>query len=179
ERPHVLGRVGKLDLLLDDEDVSRRHVEIFRKGSQIFVRDLGSKNGTRLGERTLESGKEAVWPPGTPLFVGNDRLEYEDPVAAALEELERAVDERMREDDSVDPPLADEPPEAAPEEDVGAGEPLPRDARAAPIAAVPGRAGATRPEKTGWTSTDWMVALIALFVLAASALGLLWLFGGS
>lgn len=180
ERPHVLGRFGNVDLALDDVDVSRRHVEIFRKGSQLWVRDLGSKNGTKLGDRALESGKETAWPGTTPLWVGANRLEYDDPVASALEDLERAVDERMRDDDSVDPPATDAPPAATGSDDVeDAGEPLPTDLRqASPIAALPERAQRRNRPKPGWGTTDLLVALVALIVLGASIVGLLLLFSG-
>jgi S-DNA-T family DNA segregation ATPase FtsK/SpoIIIE len=180
ERPHVLGRTGKVDLALDDADVSRRHTEIFRKGAQLWVRDLGSKNGTRLGDRKLEGGKEAPWPQATPLHVGANRLEYEDPIAEALEDLERAADERMREDDSVDPPSTDSPSPAEVAEDATPGEPLPTDVRPAPpIAAVPARGRPRDRARPGWGTTDLFVALVALLVLAASIVGLLWLFAGS
>jgi pSer/pThr/pTyr-binding forkhead associated (FHA) protein len=180
ERPHVLGRTGKVDLALDDPDVSRRHTEIFRKGAQLWVRDLGSKNGTRLGERTLDSGKEAAWPATTALWVGANRLDYEDPIAEALEDLERAADERMREEESVEPPAAAaaEIPEIS--EEARAGEPLPTElGQAAPIAVLPERAARPSAAKPGWGTTDLLVAVIALLVLAASIVGLLWLFGST
>jgi pSer/pThr/pTyr-binding forkhead associated (FHA) protein len=179
DRPHVLGRVGNVDLALDDADVSRRHVELVRKGGQLRVRDLGSKNGTRLGDRTLDRAEQAVWPPGVPLWVGADRLEYDDPVSEALEDLERAVDERLRDDDSVEPPAV-EGSEPASESDERSGEPLPTELRPAPpIARVPERAPAREARRPGWGTTDLLVALIALVVLGASIVGLLWLFGGS
>jgi pSer/pThr/pTyr-binding forkhead associated (FHA) protein len=180
DRPHVLGRFGNVDLALDDVDVSRRHVELALKGDQLRVRDLGSKNGTRLGERTLDRGEEAVWPAGTPLWVGANRLEYEDPISEALDELERAVDERMRDDDSVEPPSSAAADDPSPDTDAGAGEPIPTELRpASPIARVPERAQARQQQKAGWGTTDLLVALIALIVLAASVVGILWLFGSS
>jgi pSer/pThr/pTyr-binding forkhead associated (FHA) protein len=176
DRAHVLGRTGNVDLALDDVDVSRRHTEIFRKGGQLWVRDLGSKNGTRIGDRKLDGGKEAAWPSGTALWVGNDRLDYEDPLAEALEDLERAADERMRDDDSVDPPATETPPPSA--EITPA--PLPAEPRpGAPIAAIPERARRQKAApKQGWGTTDLLVAVIALIVLGVSVVGLMWLFGG-
>jgi HAMP domain-containing protein len=38
-----------------------------------------------------------------------------------------------------------------------------------------GRTGARRA--LGWTGTDWLVALLAVVVLALSMLGMFWLFG--
>jgi len=174
-RAYVAGRGQGVDLTLDDVDASRRHVEVIRRGAQMLVRDLGSKNGSSLGDRKLESGKEIPWPAGTRLIVGGNELEYEDPVAEALAELERAADERMRDDDSVDPPsTAEDEPEPSLEE---ASSPLPdTTAAAAPIAAVPKRKKAAKPARQGWTVADLVVALIALAVLALSIGGLVWLF---
>jgi pSer/pThr/pTyr-binding forkhead associated (FHA) protein len=175
DRPHVIGRVGKVDLALDDADVSRRHVEITRRGGQLYVRDLGSKNGTRLGDERLEGRKEAPWAPGVPLWLGADRIELEDPLAEALADLERAADERLRDDESIDPPVVD----AAAPADPAAAEPSPNELRpAAPIVHVPERARARARPKAGWGTTDLLVALIALVVLATSIVGLLWLFAG-
>jgi hypothetical protein len=111
--------------------------------------------------------------------VGANRIELEDPLAEALEELEHAADERMRDEDSVEPPPVSAPPPVA--EDAGErAEPMPTELRPAPpIAALPERATRRAPAKTGWGTTDLLVALIALVVLAASIVGLLWLFSGS
>lgn len=178
-RPYVLGRGQGVDLVLDDADASRKHVELQRKGGQVLVRDLGSKNGASLGEKKLETGKDVPWPPGATLRVGANELVYEDPVSEALAELERAADERMRDDDLIDAPNAS--PEPGPTESeepspaLGAElEPRP----ASPIAKVPERkAPKSQPAtKRGWTLSDVVVALIALTVLGLSILGLIWLF---
>ena len=42
----VIGRNG--DIHLDDESVSKRHAEIQLLGQEIYMRDLGSTNGTFL-----------------------------------------------------------------------------------------------------------------------------------
>lgn len=176
-RPYVLGRGQGVDLVLDDADASRKHVEVQRKGGQILVRDLGSKNGASLGDKKLEPGKDVPWPAGTPLRVGANSLSYEDPVSEALAELERAADERMRDDDLIDAPNASPAPgPAAPEEASPLGPELaPR--AASPIAKLPERsAKKAAPVRRGWTLTDVIVALIALGVLVVSILGLIWLF---
>lgn len=175
EQPHVVGRGPKVGLSLDDPDASRRHCEIFRRGTQLFVRELGSKNGTRLGERPLSTGKAVAWPPGEDLVIGANRLSYEDPVAEALEELEHAADERMRADESVEPPGAE-----ADEESPTAGmpaEPIRHEAqRPAPNAQRPARERHPERRGAGWNATDLLVALLALVVLGLSIAGLWWLF---
>ncbi|MCC6903918.1 MAG: FHA domain-containing protein [Polyangiaceae bacterium] len=180
-RPYVLGRGQGADLVLDDADASRKHVELMRKGSQVLVRDLGSKNGALLGEARLEAGKDTPWPRGTTLRVGANLLAYEDPVGEALAELERAADERMRDDDLVDAPNASPAPApTADAADLEPSAPPPTDLGtrgASPIAKVPERRSKpAATERRGWTLTDVVVALIAITVLVVSILGLLWLF---
>jgi len=62
ERGYVLGRDDDVDLKLKDEDVSRRHTSIVRRGSRLWVIDLGSKNGTRLDSRPLRPNAAEAWP---------------------------------------------------------------------------------------------------------------------
>ena len=180
-RPYALGRGQGADLVLDDADASRKHVELMRKGSQVLVRDLGSKNGALLGDSRLEAGKDVPWPRGTPLRVGANLLSYDDPVGEALAELERAADERMRDDELIDAPNASpQPAPAADEPDPEASSPLAAELApraASPIAKVPERAPKkASAERRGWSLTDVVVALIAITVLVVRLLGLLWLF---
>src|SRR4051794_10859599 len=44
-RAYVLGRGQEVDLVLEDADASRRHVQVVRRADQVLARDLGSKNG--------------------------------------------------------------------------------------------------------------------------------------
>ena len=53
DHAYVLGRSKSCDLVLTDADASRRHVEVMRRGAQVLVRDLGSKNGSQLAEAPL------------------------------------------------------------------------------------------------------------------------------
>src|ERR1700758_1761920 len=51
----VLGRLPECAIVLNDSNVSRRHAEIRRRGSDVLVVDLGSTNGTRVnGVRVKE-----------------------------------------------------------------------------------------------------------------------------
>jgi pSer/pThr/pTyr-binding forkhead associated (FHA) protein len=50
----LIGR-GKGDLVLKDPDVSKRHAEVVTYGpDQIFIRDLGSTNGTFIGDEKVD-----------------------------------------------------------------------------------------------------------------------------
>jgi pSer/pThr/pTyr-binding forkhead associated (FHA) protein len=51
--PVVVGRAEEADVRIDDERVSRRHLEIRRAGGSWRVRDLGSSNGTFLDARPV------------------------------------------------------------------------------------------------------------------------------
>src|SRR5258708_16997873 len=63
-------RVGKApdnDLVLPDDTVSRHHCELERRGDCVFVKDLGSTNGTRIGGSKIT---EALAPSGSVIRFG-------------------------------------------------------------------------------------------------------------
>ncbi len=171
---YVVGRSKGVDLPVEDDDASRRHTEIFRRGDQLFVRDLGSKNGTRLGDQQLEPKAEIPWPAHQKLLIGANELEHEDPVLDALAELEKAADEHIPKGEAIDPPIGSIGPKAKKSDapSTRAAEP----GRGAPIAEIP-KAKTRTVKRAGWGATDFVVAALALMVLAISLLGLWWLFG--
>lgn len=44
----LIGRAPDMDIVLSADDVSRRHAAVWREGGAVFVRDLGSANGTLI-----------------------------------------------------------------------------------------------------------------------------------
>jgi hypothetical protein len=51
----VVGRAPNCDCVLPEDCVSRRHAQVWREGDRWFLRDLGSRNGTRVnGVRVIE-----------------------------------------------------------------------------------------------------------------------------
>lgn len=169
ERTYVLGRAPDADLTLADGDASRRHVELVRRGQHVCVKDLGSKNGSELDGKRLEAGKETPWLPSAKLVIGSTSLGLDDPLLAALEELEATPDEAMAPDESIEPPPVTS--------DVPAPSALPASARAAaaPLVTVPEQppsTGAARPKTH--RAVDAAVALLALVVLTLSLLGIAW-----
>jgi pSer/pThr/pTyr-binding forkhead associated (FHA) protein len=171
DREYIVGRGAGVDLVLDDPDLSRRQVAIARRGVELVVRDLGSKNGSLLDGERLEPRKDVPWPREGVLTLGETELVYEDPVADALAQLASSEDERMREDDPIDPPTGVPAPVVA-KASPGLRAP---EAGNAPIAELP-RAANPAPRRSGLRVLDVIVALVALTVLGLSLFGLWLLF---
>jgi pSer/pThr/pTyr-binding forkhead associated (FHA) protein len=65
---HIVGREPGSEIWLDSAKVSRRHAKILVTGSQVIIEDLGSKNGTLVGETRIEA--PAVLSSGDQLRIG-------------------------------------------------------------------------------------------------------------
>ena len=71
ERELVLGRSRECDCVIAEPSVSRRHAGLRRDGPRWVLRDLGSRNGTRVnGVRLLD---EAEVAPGDRVSFGDAR----------------------------------------------------------------------------------------------------------
>ncbi len=65
----VLGRAPSCDIAIGHKSISRRHLKISIQGSQYFIEDLGSQNGTRVNGITITK----------PVKVGgDDKIEISD-----------------------------------------------------------------------------------------------------
>jgi DNA-binding winged helix-turn-helix (wHTH) protein len=53
EHENLIGRNPSCTVCIDDATVSRRHARIFVQAGRITLEDLGSKNGTRIGGRSI------------------------------------------------------------------------------------------------------------------------------
>lgn len=73
--PVVIGRSREAGLTIAHAMVSRQHCQIFEENGTLRVRDLGSLNGTFVGQRQIE---ETALVPGDELTVGplTFRVEY-------------------------------------------------------------------------------------------------------
>jgi predicted component of type VI protein secretion system len=176
---YVIGRAAECDLPLSDSDVSRQHVEVRRRGGAVVVRDLGTKNGSWLGDARLQSGDQALWRPVQMLRVGHTVLSLAEPIAEALAAIESAPDEALGAGE-----VSSEPPgvsaTAAPE---GGAAPLPEletpRSAAHDLLSVSGEADrAKRRPRAVWSATDVVVVSAAVGVLALSVAGLVWLLRG-
>lgn len=100
--PVLVGRSDEAKFRVQQDSVSRRHCEFFIKDEAVFVRDLGSTNGTLVnGERIASSVATAV-PPGAEIRVGGI-------VFRRLETLESAEPEPVADMDVPDGGPATEP----------------------------------------------------------------------
>jgi pSer/pThr/pTyr-binding forkhead associated (FHA) protein len=66
----TIGRLLGCEFVIADPAVSKRHCAVHWDGRQVRVEDLGSTNGTFLGEMRLESHQPTVWEPGTAVRIG-------------------------------------------------------------------------------------------------------------
>jgi pSer/pThr/pTyr-binding forkhead associated (FHA) protein len=170
-RVYVLGRAAECDLPLADADASREHASVVRRRGSVYVRDLGAKNGTWLGETRLDPEREVLWRTAQMVQIGRTVLALEEPISDALARIENGPDEPMAVDERVAPP----PPSAeAPAPRAPSAEPGP--SSSAPVAEVASRLVApAKRRRSGWTASDFLVMAAAIGVLAASIAGLVWL----
>jgi predicted Zn finger-like uncharacterized protein len=53
EKPYILVGRGKVDLIIPDKEVSRKHIAIEFRNKRITLRDLGSTNGTFIDNEKI------------------------------------------------------------------------------------------------------------------------------
>jgi predicted component of type VI protein secretion system len=84
----VIGRGDDAQWIIDDPDLSKRHLEIRRSWDGVRAIDLDSKNGTRLDAAPL---REAELRDGSLLELGAIALRYRDPAERHLGAAEVAT----------------------------------------------------------------------------------------
>jgi ABC-type multidrug transport system ATPase subunit/predicted component of type VI protein secretion system len=110
----TVGRDPSNDVVLDDPNVSRFHAMVTRDGGRVELRDLGSRNGTRLDHEfistraTIRAGSEIGVGPFRLVFDGTRFVRRDDRGALRLraEEISTAVDGHVilnRASISIDP----------------------------------------------------------------------------
>lgn len=73
----IVGRDLASYIILESRTISRRHAEILQEGSQFFVRDLKSDNGTSLNERRLSPSEKNLLRSGDTIQIDDyDLLFY-------------------------------------------------------------------------------------------------------
>jgi serine/threonine protein kinase/pSer/pThr/pTyr-binding forkhead associated (FHA) protein len=69
----IIGRLDTSDIVLDSPGqryVSKRHCEILVRDQRVLIRDLGSTNGTLMGDITLQSNVFREWQPDVEVLLG-------------------------------------------------------------------------------------------------------------
>lgn len=73
ERPILIGRADDSTLVLDDDYASTRHAKLSLHGSDWYVEDLGSTNGTYLDRAKVTAPLRV--PLGVPIRIGKTVIE--------------------------------------------------------------------------------------------------------
>ncbi len=175
----VAGRGDGCEIFLDDPDCSRHHAEFVRDEQGVVVRDLASKNGVHIGARRVSDRRLR---DGDEVRLGRVVLRFHDPADALLRAFESGADESA----PVEPARARSAPPPEPAASISSPEPLdpspvpaaeggpaPSDPATAPpapgrAATSPARAVPSRPRPV----FDWVVAALALVILAVSVVAL-------
>jgi pSer/pThr/pTyr-binding forkhead associated (FHA) protein len=72
-QPVLIGRADDSTLVLDDDYASTRHARLSQRGTEWYVEDLGSTNGTYLDRAKVTTAVRV--PMGTPVRVGKTVIE--------------------------------------------------------------------------------------------------------
>lgn len=71
--PILMGRAQECTVVLEDDYASGKHARLFPQGSRWFLEDLGSTNGTWLGDEQLS--RASTVEPGDRIRIGKTVLE--------------------------------------------------------------------------------------------------------
>jgi pSer/pThr/pTyr-binding forkhead associated (FHA) protein len=94
----VAGRSTEADLVLADDAVSRKHARFFAKRGRVWVRDLGSRNGTHVnGKQTLLH----CLRPGDRLTIGSSLVAIESKRANEVSSRRTGEQRRRRPNESA------------------------------------------------------------------------------
>jgi hypothetical protein len=74
ERPLAIGRTPENDVIIADQNVSRRHAEVWLTKDGVAIRDLGSTNGTLVNGRRIDA---VLLSPQDEIVIGSMPLRIE------------------------------------------------------------------------------------------------------
>src|SRR5688500_1936833 len=85
-KPVIIGRQPGIDLVLEHQQVSRRHAALNCTTTECQIVDLKSANGTRLNGQKLAPQVPKVLKPGDSIQIGGFNLDFEQiPIEAPVE----------------------------------------------------------------------------------------------
>jgi pSer/pThr/pTyr-binding forkhead associated (FHA) protein len=78
--PIIVGRSEEAKFRIQQDRVSRKHCEFFSADGRVFIRDLGSTNGTFLEDEQVPTSAKVQVPSGAVVRVGSlvFRVDYEE-----------------------------------------------------------------------------------------------------
>lgn len=177
----VIGSGRDTDICLDDDAVSRKHVEILVEPEGVFLRDLKSRNGTIVGgERVGDVQLE----PGTHFTVGGTTIALEHPTQSSLEAIFEAPEEETSSFAvgwDVEPAPVSEDAPAGVEETPGEPEPRPigpadplLEEAEPPVSRTTG--DISIPSIQGNSGSDLGLIIVGAIIVVASVIGLVYIF---
>ncbi len=69
--------LGRAEIDVNDNGISRQHLEVTWQGSQIRIKDVGSTNGTFVNGNRIPAGNAILLHPGDMIRLGNTMLRFE------------------------------------------------------------------------------------------------------
>jgi len=85
----LIGRGDACHISLDDDQVSREHAAVAKRGRRVVLRDLQSRNGTQMDGHFV---KERRLKPGEAFSVGQTQIRYTDQITVEDRTLFAAAD---------------------------------------------------------------------------------------
>ncbi|MCR4317880.1 MAG: FHA domain-containing protein [Planctomycetes bacterium] len=114
EKGLTVGRADKADVVIPDNQLSRKHFEITFSAGEYFIADLGSTNGTELKGKTLK--KKEKLADGDEIEIGKIKFRFSANGSVAEEESDIELDVGEADDDvsldlddDIDLPMDDKP----------------------------------------------------------------------
>lgn len=96
----LIGRSPACHLLIDEPSVSEQHAALVRNGDELYVKDLGSSNGTYVDGRKVSRARVTR---GNKVRFGASRLEWDDPKLAPF--TDGVSDSPLPVDQTPEPPF--------------------------------------------------------------------------
>lgn len=72
----TLGRSSESNVIIDNSEVSRIHLEIRLDNGKVIITDLGSSNGTYINGKKVNKGESAYLKEGDQLVIGSEDVVY-------------------------------------------------------------------------------------------------------